>query len=283
MDENRYGSTGGTGDGEEKKVTLDKPVNLEVQNVPPTRDAYGNSYRAGQTGSYGQGGAGYGNNGGSYGQGGGGYGNNGGSYGQGGAGYGQGGSGYGTNGGGYGQNTGNYGQFGSNYGQFGGGSYGSNGGNYGQNAGSYGQFGGGGYGQNNGYGYRGGQNDKRDADNGFGIAAMILGIISLLLFCTCLNWVTGVLAIIFAIIQLAKGGQRAYPIVGIITAGVSFLLCIVTYLFFSFSAINDPSYKSYPYYYNSYDTYDGYSDADLYGDENDDRGELPEGKGIKSL
>ncbi len=253
MDENRYGSTGGTGDREENKMTLEKPVSLEVQNVPPTRDAYGNGYPGGLTGGSGQAGGGYG------------YGSNSG-------GYGQSGSGYGPNNGG-GQGAGNYGQFGGGYGQFGGGGYG-------QNTGNYGQFGGG-YGQNNGYG---GGNDKRDADNGFGIAAMILGILSLLLFCTCLNWVTGILAIIFAIIQLVRGGQRAYPIVAIITAGVSFLLCIVTYLFFSFSSLNDSSYKNYPYYYyNSYDSYSDYYDSDSYGDENYGYNELPEEEGIKSL
>ena len=269
MDENRYESGSGTGANEENKVTPEKPVSVEIQNVPPTRDAYGNRYGNGSNQGYHGGASGSGN----------GYGAN----------------GSGLNGGGYGQNGGSYGQFGSSYGQFGGG--------YGQNSGNYGQFGGngygsngGGYGQNNGYqggqrnGYHSGWNDKSETDNGFGIAAMILGIISLLLFCSCLNWITGILAIIFAVIQLAKGGHKAYPIVGIITAGVSFILWFFSYFFLGLATVNDPSYRSYPYYYyNSYDNYDngnygdydngGYDDSDDY----DSYDALPESDGAEFL
>lgn len=45
---------------------------------------------------------------------------------------------------------------------------------------------------------------------GFGIASLVLGILSLLLFCTCINWLTGILAIIFGIIQIVKSEKRGW-------------------------------------------------------------------------
>ena len=43
---------------------------------------------------------------------------------------------------------------------------------------------------------------QRQPSKGFGIASLILGIFSIVFFCSCLNIFTGTLAIIFAIIQI---------------------------------------------------------------------------------
>ena len=71
--------------------------------------------------------------------------------------------------------------------------------------------------------------EKKDTQ-GFGIASMVLGIISLLLFCTCVNWITGILAIVFGILQLVRGREKGFAIAGIITAALSILLAIILYL-----------------------------------------------------
>ena len=56
---------------------------------------------------------------------------------------------------------------------------------------------------------------------------MIMGIVSLLLFCTCINIPVAVAAIIFGIIYLcSRPESKVYGIVGIITAALS-ILCFV--------------------------------------------------------
>lgn len=73
------------------------------------------------------------------------------------------------------------------------------------------------------------QQGKKDG-NGFGIASFVLGIVSLLLFCACVNWLTGILAVIFGIIQVADYKSRGLAIGGIVMACISFLLAIILYV-----------------------------------------------------
>ena len=99
------------------------------------------------------------------------------------------------------------------------------------------------------------QSQRKDEGMGFGIASMILGIVSVLLFCTCLNWITGILAIIFGIVQLVKYRQKGFAITGIITAAISLLLSIVMYASLSFG-MTDMDYDDlYDSYYE--DSFDG--------------------------
>ena len=83
------------------------------------------------------------------------------------------------------------------------------------------------YSNNNQYSSNGtqyGPNGKK-VGQGFGIAALILGIISLLCFWgCCLNFVTGILAIIFGIIQIVQYEGKGMAIAGIITSVISFIL-----------------------------------------------------------
>ena len=62
---------------------------------------------------------------------------------------------------------------------------------------------------------------------GFGIAALILGIISIVFFCSCLTFVTAPLAIIFGIVQLVRSKKgKGLAIAGLITGIISLIGCI---------------------------------------------------------
>ena len=113
------------------------------------------------------------------------------------------------------------------------------------------------------------QQKQKGDGRGYGIASLILGIVSVLLFCTCINWVTGILAVIFGIIQITKNKEHGLAIGGIITAAVSMLLSVVLYLAMWFGMTNAGiTYEDilYDQYDDSYDS-DG-SDAWYDGDGN---------------
>ncbi|MDD6057805.1 MAG: DUF4190 domain-containing protein [Clostridiales bacterium] len=99
---------------------------------------------------------------------------------------------------------------------------------------------------------------QQKADNGFGIASMVLGIVSLVLGCTCANWLTGICAIVFGILQLTKREpkEKAPAIAGIVTAAISMLISIVLIFlwllaFKAESQGNSDFYRSY--YYDNYE------------------------------
>lgn len=65
--------------------------------------------------------------------------------------------------------------------------------------------------------------------NGFGIASMILGILSLVLFCTCINIPIAVTAIVFGILHLGRHPEsKAFGIAGISTGALSIIAFIIT-------------------------------------------------------
>ena len=75
---------------------------------------------------------------------------------------------------------------------------------------------------------------------GFGIASLVLGIMSLLCFCTMANIITAILAIVFGIIQIVSYEKKGMAIAGIVTAALSIVLCIGCYaLLFSNNAFMD--------------------------------------------
>jgi hypothetical protein len=72
------------------------------------------------------------------------------------------------------------------------------------------------------------QQEKPEGGIGFGITALVLGIIALITFCTfCVNVPCAILAIIFGIIQLVRGNGKGLAIGGLITAGFSLVAMIV--------------------------------------------------------
>ena len=113
------------------------------------------------------------------------------------------------------------------------------------------------------------QQKQKGDGRGYGIASLILGIVSVLLFCTCINWVTAILAVIFGIIQITKNKEQGLAIGGIITAAISMVLSVVLYLAMWFGMTNAGiTYEDllYDQYDDSYDS-DG-SDAWYDGDGN---------------
>lgn len=110
------------------------------------------------------------------------------------------------------------------------------------------------YGQSNGsteynYGQPAGRyGSNKSESEGFGIASLVLGIITVLLFCTCISWITGILAIIFGIIQLVKGNKKGMAIVGLITGGIGFIASVILYILIFFTSLG--SYSNYDDIYN---------------------------------
>lgn len=119
----------------------------------------------------------------------------------------------------------------------------------------------------------------------FGVASMVLGIISLLLFCTCANFLTGILATIFGIIQLTQHKEKLFAITGIVTAAISIVLGIFLWLTLA-AGMADTARGGYDdiydYYYGDefyddiydgdyrddyYDGYDYYDYFDYYDEE----------------
>ena len=141
-------------------------------------------------------------------------------------------------------------------------SYGNGGTDY-----NYGQSNGGtdyGYGQSNdsaGYNYGQPNGNNKSESEGFGIASLILGIITVLLFCTCISWITGILVIIFGILQLVKGNKKGMAIVGLITGGIGFVVSIILYILIFFAGFG--SYSNYNDIYNHIydDIYDDIEDS----------------------
>ena len=81
------------------------------------------------------------------------------------------------------------------------------------------------------------QQVQANPTTGFGVASLILGILSLVLsFTVIFSFLTAILAVIFGIIQLTQKSAQGYAIAGIICAVLGFLATIffgyVTFRFF---------------------------------------------------
>ena len=91
------------------------------------------------------------------------------------------------------------------------------------------------------------QQQKQEPGKGFAIASMILGIVSLVLFCTCINVPLAIAAIILAIVQFVKNGKNGMAIAGMITGIVSIVLCIVFWVLISVNAIDESITNGYSF------------------------------------
>ena len=99
---------------------------------------------------------------------------------------------------------------------------------------------------------------------GFGIASMVLGIISLVLFFSFVNIPLAILAIIFGIIQLTRKAPKGMAISGIVMGISSLFLLVIFWTCMLVSAARTESTDSSTYYYEgsenddaSGDYYDG--------------------------
>lgn len=119
------------------------------------------------------------------------------------------------------------------------------------------------------------QEPYQPVSQGFGIASMILGILSLVLFCSCVNLILAVISIIFGIIQLTTPeSKKGMAITGLITSALSiflFLIFMVTFLLSAdfengferglMDSLNNlPNQNRYESDYPDYDEDDRYED-----------------------
>ena len=104
------------------------------------------------------------------------------------------------------------------------------------------------YGQPINMNYQANMGMVQQESQGFGIAYLVLGILSLLLTCSCFNYITGILAIIFGIVQIVKSkNNRGMAIAGLITAGISILVATFFWIFVIVVA-EDPNSDFYRYF-----------------------------------
>ena len=110
-----------------------------------------------------------------------------------------------------------------------------------------------------------------------GVASLVLGITSFLLFCTCVNVIMSITAIILGIVQISKNKEKALAIAGISTGAVSLLMAVFFMFLFGVGISSSDYYNSYDSYdsyydsyYDGYDSYDSYYDSYDYYDDYDD-------------
>ena len=88
------------------------------------------------------------------------------------------------------------------------------------------------YGQPINMNYQANMGMVQQESQGFGIASLVLGILSLLLTCSCFNYITGILAIIFGIVQIVQSTNNSgMALAGLITAGLSLLVATSFWIF----------------------------------------------------
>ena len=105
---------------------------------------------------------------------------------------------------------------------------------------------------------------------GFGIASLVLGIISILCTCTGLNVITGILAIVFGIIHISKhSGENVTAVIGFITSGLSLLLLIISLCFIIFGKWDDEDPDVYDYYRQNIEQEYDMDNPAIHGTEND--------------
>lgn len=132
----------------------------------------------------------------------------------------------------------------------------------------------GGYSYQNGYQYQNYDEPPRES-MGFGIASMVLGIIALVLFCSCINIVLAIASIIFGIIHLVncKSG-KGFGIAGIIMSVLSIIAFFVMVFCYAKSPIFQEEFQrqfqqefrrqmEQGGFYDDYDDYGDYDDYDF--------------------
>lgn len=93
------------------------------------------------------------------------------------------------------------------------------------------------------------QQQKQEPGKGFAIASMILGIISLVLFCSCINVPLAIAATILAVVQFVKNGKNGMAIAGMITGILSIVLCVVFWVVVLMKSIDETNGYSFPEYW----------------------------------
>jgi len=119
--------------------------------------------------------------------------------------------------------------------------------------------------------YNNGTIQETNPGNGFGIAALVLGILSLLCFCVGLNVVLAILAIVFGGIHIGRhknGGNKGFGIAGIVMGIISIVFGLVFWATVIF-AFNGFYYEPNDFLEEYYDTFEEYlEDSDSILDNN---------------
>ena len=68
-----------------------------------------------------------------------------------------------------------------------------------------------------------GQTQAKGTGTGFGIASLVLGILSVFTFACCINYILAVLAIIFGIVQMVKNEKKGLAIGALIHGGIGLM------------------------------------------------------------
>ncbi|MDE7435262.1 MAG: hypothetical protein K2N01_05520 [Lachnospiraceae bacterium] len=116
-------------------------------------------------------------------------------------------------------------------------------------------------GYQNGANYNRGQYEKDPKESiGFGVASLVLGIISVLLFCAMCNVVLAILAIIFGIVQLVRSNHKGMAVGGIVAGALAIVASIVFWVLMGsrMAGMSDLYRYSNDYYYEYF--------LDNYGD-----------------
>ena len=113
---------------------------------------------------------------------------------------------------------------------------------------------------------------KKEGGVGFGIASLVLGILSLLLFCACINIPLAIMAVIFGIIQLVNGNGKGMAILGLVTAGLSIIAMIIFWAIVGFSMPSFMDSNAYTQFYedNNSGLFDNNSNYNYDYDGDDD-------------
>ncbi len=98
---------------------------------------------------------------------------------------------------------------------------------------------------------------------GFGIAALVMGILSIVLVCCCCGPIPGVLAIVFGIIQIKRTPEaKGLAIAGIVTGAIGLVISAVIYISMM-TGVNyeNPAQKFYDEIYDS--IYEEFDDSSI--------------------
>ena len=110
---------------------------------------------------------------------------------------------------------------------------------------------------------------SEERDRGFGIASLVLGIVSLVFFFTGINIPIAILAIALGAVQLTKKSPKGMAVAGMITGELAIfftiLMWMVIFLFHSFGTDVQTGYDSRAGYYDYYNNYDNNGNSRFYG------------------
>lgn len=109
--------------------------------------------------------------------------------------------------------------------------------NYNQNG--YGQPNGGVNYNQNGYNQPPYGAATKSDSTGFGIASLVLGIISIFTFFCCINYILAVIAIVLGIVQIVKSSKKGLAIGGIVTAVISIIGATIFWVLIGFAGASE--------------------------------------------